>query len=165
MPLLGGQIVAQGTVAEVVAHDVQYQLTTLDLGGQALTMPMLGELPLGVDVRLRIRARDVAIATQRLEHLSIRNSLECTVVELVEEADSPYAELLLKVDDQRLRARITPALSASAAMPLVTASSGFPCSDGRFDPRATSTILRVGGGFLPDSGSGDTCGTMKKPYF
>jgi molybdate transport system ATP-binding protein len=99
--------------AEVVAHDVQYQLTTLDLGGQALTMPMLGELPLGVDVRLRIRARDVAIATQRLEHLSIRNSLECTVVELVEEADSPYAELLLKVDDQRLRARITRAAVAS----------------------------------------------------
>jgi len=98
--------------AAVVDHDEQYHLTTLDLGGQALTMPMLEELPVGVDVRIRIRARDVAIATQRLEHLSIRNSLECTVVELVEEPDSAYAELLLQVDDQRIRARITRAAVA-----------------------------------------------------
>ena len=57
--------------------------------------------------RVRVRARDVALATTRPQDLSIRNVLSGTLIDLVTEEDSPFAEALVEVGDQHVRARIT----------------------------------------------------------
>ena len=93
--------------ARVVAHDHQYFLTRMDLNGQTLTMPMLDHLTVGDLVRVRIRARDVALATQKPEGLSIRNVLSGHIAEIAEEAGSAFAEVLVDAGGARLRARIT----------------------------------------------------------
>ena len=62
---------------------------------------------MGEAVRLRIRARDVALATRRPRAISIRNVLPGTVVEVSEQPNSAYAEALVDIGGGRLRARIT----------------------------------------------------------
>ena len=93
--------------ARVTGHDTRYRLTRLDLGGDAVSVPDAADLKVGATARLRIRARDVAIATSKPSALSIRNVLEGTVSELATDADSPFAEVLVDVHGQHLRARIT----------------------------------------------------------
>jgi molybdate transport system ATP-binding protein len=70
-------------------------------------MPMLGGLAPGTKVRLRIRARDVALATERPRGISIRNVLAGHVAALETEADTAFAEVLVDLGGARLRARIT----------------------------------------------------------
>jgi len=93
--------------ARVVEHDPQYQLTILEIGGQRMVMPMSARLVSGDFARVRVRARDVALATTRPQNLSIRNVLSGTLIDLVREEDSPFAEALVEVGDQHLQARIT----------------------------------------------------------
>lgn len=102
--------------AGVKRHDRDYQLTELDLDGQQLSMPMVPELAEGDGVLLRIRARDVAVATRAPEALSIRNVLEGRIVALVEDASTAYAELLVEVGSQRIRARLTRRAVASLGL-------------------------------------------------
>ncbi len=94
-------------LARVAEHDPQYQLTTLNVGGQRIVMPMSARLAEGEFARVRVRARDVALATARPRALSIRNVLRGTLIDLVREEDSPFAEALIEIGDQHLRARIT----------------------------------------------------------
>ncbi len=93
--------------ATVLEHDAGYRLTHLQLSRQRLTMPMVAFLEPGDQVRLRVRARDVALAIRRPEGLSIRNILAGTVVEISAEAETAFAEVLVDVGGERLRARIT----------------------------------------------------------
>ncbi len=109
--------------ARIAAHDQGYFLTRMDLHGQILTMPMLDHLAVGDTVRVRIRARDVALATTRPEGLSIRNVLSGTVVEIAEEAGTAFAEVLVDADGARLRARIT--RHAAAELQLMPGSLVF----------------------------------------
>lgn len=100
--------------ARVVAHDDTLGLTHLMLQ----TDPPLqfelarSELPIGADVRLRIRARDVSIATQPVAGLSIRNQLPARI-ETVKTDEQGFAELVLRLGADGagagLRARITAA--------------------------------------------------------
>lgn len=91
----------------VVGHDPAYHLTQVDLEGQILTMPMVSSLAAGDVVRLRVRARDVAIATVPPQGISIRNIVSGVIREIEAETDTAFAEVLIAVGDQRLRARIT----------------------------------------------------------
>jgi molybdate transport system ATP-binding protein len=102
--------------AQVTGHDSEFNLTKLALGDQTLTMPEVTNLKLGAQVRLRVRARDVALATQHPIGLSIRNSLRGRIREITSVAGSPFAEVLLIVDDQHLRARITRAAVADLGL-------------------------------------------------
>ena len=104
---IGGRFEA-GVVltARVVRHDMQYRLTHLDHHGKEIVMPM-ADLTIGSDVRLRIRARDVALATKAPESISIRNVLSGTISEIVEEADTAFAETLVDIGGAKIRARIT----------------------------------------------------------
>jgi molybdate transport system ATP-binding protein len=90
----------------VLAQDPHFRLTRVALAGQHLDIPEI-DLPVGAEVRLRVRARDVALATKRPEAISIRNIIAGHVAEIVEEAETAFAETLVDIGGQRLRARIT----------------------------------------------------------
>jgi molybdate transport system ATP-binding protein len=90
----------------VVAVDSRYALTRLEVSGQELSVPG-SDAPIGSELRLRVRARDVAIATQRPDALSIRNVLTARILEIELSGDSPFAEVLMDLGDAHLRARLT----------------------------------------------------------
>ena len=89
--------------ARVVAHD--RGIATLALAAQQLRVPMAGA-PIGAIRPIRIHARDVAVATVRPEKLSIRNVLGARILS-IEPGANMNVELLLDVDGEHLRARIT----------------------------------------------------------
>lgn len=91
----------------VVGHHAMRMLTSLRFGDAEITMPLLPHLSTGQVVRLRIRSRDVAIALQRPEGISIRNVVAARILDVVTDPTSPYAEILLEAGSEHLRARIT----------------------------------------------------------
>lgn len=99
--------------ARVTRQVPQYALTEVDVAGQRMSLPRVDAVA-GTSLRLRVRARDVAIALQRVEGVSIRNQLQATVLRIDTDAGtgSAYAELLLDLSGSlgagpHLRARIT----------------------------------------------------------
>ena len=92
--------------ARVAAHDAEFRMTRLDLNGQQIAIPGV-DLRVGDEVRMRIRSRDVALATSRPEAISVRNILAGTVLQVVEDSETAFAEVLVDVGGSRLRARIT----------------------------------------------------------
>ena len=101
--------------ARIVGHDNRFHLTRLDHHGQAIDMPMV-DLPIGSEVRLRVRARDVSLATERPRGISVRNILSGTISRIEEEADTAFAETLVNVGGAKLRARITRAAVADLCL-------------------------------------------------
>ena len=105
-PLTGrfeASVVLDATVAR---HDDEFALTYLDCGTHTLAVPR-SNVAAGLDVKLRVRARDVSIALERPSGISIRNLLEGHISALVEEPDSAYAEVLVDVGNAHVRARLT----------------------------------------------------------
>ncbi|MDB5811286.1 MAG: molybdenum transporter ATP-binding protein [Betaproteobacteria bacterium] len=96
-----------GTVidAEVVSHDLQYRLTTLNFAGGQLVVPGVDAAP-GQSIRLRIRARDVSIALTRPHDVSTLNVLQGRVVSATANADSG-CDLQIDVGGVKLAARVT----------------------------------------------------------
>ncbi len=92
--------------ATVRTHDAELRMTRLDHHGQTLSVPWI-DAPAGEQVRLRVRARDVALSTAYPESISIRNVLRGEIVELAAEPDTAFAETLVDVGGGRVRARIT----------------------------------------------------------
>ncbi|MEP4561882.1 MAG: molybdenum ABC transporter ATP-binding protein, partial [Nitratireductor sp.] len=70
-----GGAVLDGVVA---SHDETFELTVIDTGAGALRLPRLDAEP-GKRVRIRIRARDVMVATERPRGLSALNVIEGTI--------------------------------------------------------------------------------------
>jgi molybdate transport system ATP-binding protein len=91
--------------AEVSAIDAGYGLATLAFAGGSLRVPAAG-LAAGEALRLHIRARDVAIALDPPERLSILNALPATITEMAA-TDEGAVELRLAVGPSLLVARIT----------------------------------------------------------
>jgi molybdate transport system ATP-binding protein len=91
--------------AAVAAHDPSFGLTTLRSAAGELQAPRL-DLPLGTPVRVRIRARDVMIATARPDGLSALNVLPGRVVAL-DGAGEGSVEVALDCGGVRLAARLT----------------------------------------------------------
>jgi len=89
--------------ARVAAHD--NGVATLRVGTQQLRVPMAAA-QVGTTRPIRIHARDVAIATVRPDKISIRNVLVGRI-RLIEHGANMNVELLLDVDGEHLRARIT----------------------------------------------------------
>ena len=88
-----------------VGYDAAYDLAEIAIGEARLMAPGRPSVQPGERVRLRFRARDVSIARERLEGLSIRNQLPARVIEIRPESGA-YAEVALALDGQRLLARI-----------------------------------------------------------
>lgn len=91
--------------AIVMAQDKQYSLTILQVAGSDIIVPRL-DMNLQTKVRLRVRARDVAIALERPTGLSIRNILAATIVEM-NKPRGPFIELKLDIGGAFLISRIT----------------------------------------------------------
>lgn len=100
--------------AKVAGHNDVLGLTQLMLQTEPPLQFELArsDLPIGADVRLRIRARDVSIAVQPVVGLSIRNQLPGRI-ETVKTDEQGYAEVVLRLGEDGsgagLRARITAA--------------------------------------------------------
>ncbi len=92
--------------AKITGQDKKFQLTLLECQGQALIMPLI-PLHIGETVRLRIRARDVALATEIPRGLSIRNVLPARIIAIDSNLESAFAEVILVFGDRKLRSRIT----------------------------------------------------------
>lgn len=126
--LAGGRAHAQGTTADIVERldlpvtgrfeagvllsgrvarqDARLHLTWVDVDGDVFVVPEVsgaGDHP----VRLRIRARDVALATERPRGLSIRNVLSGTLKELTQGNGPGSMEALVRLRSAHIRARLT----------------------------------------------------------
>ena len=124
-----GQVIANGPVADMLErpdmqglsgrfeagsilegaiehHDAAMHLTRVDVGGVSLEMPFL-DAPIGTPLRLRIRARDVTLATIKPKGISTRNILGGTVVKVEAEAATAFAEIWLDIGPARIQARVT----------------------------------------------------------
>lgn len=98
----------------VANQDDELGLTHLSIQGHRLFTPQT-DLKLGTHVRLRVRARDIALALSAPKDTSILNQLPVTVTNISVQ-DGPYVELSLAIqsqvgseysDQQSLIARIT----------------------------------------------------------
>ncbi len=79
---LTGRYEAGSVIRTVLrGHDTTFGLSELAFPGGRLRVTRLS-LPLGTPIRVRIRARDVVVATEKPAHLSIRNAFAGKVVEI-----------------------------------------------------------------------------------
>jgi molybdate transport system ATP-binding protein len=104
-PLTGRYEAGAVIEARVAGHDKVFGLTELVFPGGRLRVPHL-ELPLGSELRLRIRARDVALALQPPQGTSFLNVLPGVVKDLSPEP-GPLVDVLLNLGGAALWARIT----------------------------------------------------------
>jgi molybdate transport system ATP-binding protein len=104
-PLTGRYEAGTVIAAEIRGHNAEDDLSELEFAGGTLTVPRL-DLPPGTPLRLRIRARDVALALTPPEGLSIQNVFPATVVDLGEETGAQL-DVRLDVAGAALWARIT----------------------------------------------------------
>lgn len=106
-PALTGRFEASSVLeGRVAALDEGFRMLAVDLGQSRLWMPDVGGAALGTNVRVRIRARDVSIATTPMDGLSIRNRLPGRITR-IETDGGPFAEVVLDCDGHALRARIS----------------------------------------------------------
>jgi len=91
--------------ARVAAHDLAYGITRLEFAGGHLFVTGVDAL-VGEPVRVRVRARDVALALERPGATTFRNIVKGCVTAIVE-SDGPMAEVQLDAGGATLVARIT----------------------------------------------------------
>ncbi|MGB0749804.1 MAG: molybdenum ABC transporter ATP-binding protein [Magnetospiraceae bacterium] len=92
--------------AEITAQDPTYAMTLVSVAGAILSMPFI-DGAVGDAVRLRVRARDVSVALNKPENLSIQNILPGTLADIRREPETAFAELLIDIGGPKLRSRIT----------------------------------------------------------
>jgi molybdate transport system ATP-binding protein len=104
-PLTGRYEAGTVIAATVAAHDAADELSELAFAGGRLWVPRL-DRPVGTPLRLRIRARDVALSLERPRAISIQNVLPATVVDLGEEQGAQI-DVRLDLGGAALWARVT----------------------------------------------------------
>lgn len=92
--------------ATVRRHDPVYRLTELAVPGGTIYVPAQ-RLDVGARLRLRILARDVSIALERIEDTSISNILPAEVVSINEDRDPANRLLQLSLDGNLILSRVT----------------------------------------------------------
>ena len=106
LPMLTGRQEAGAVLeARVAEHVAAFGLTVLDTPAGRLRVPHV-DLPVGSSLRLRIRARDVMVATVAPEGLSALNQLPAEVVE-IGPPHGAAVELRLACGSVPLLARVT----------------------------------------------------------
>ena len=106
LPALAGRRDAGSVLACVVAgHDPVRGLTALEFPGGTLSVP-LRPGPLGARLRLRLRARDLALASEAPRGLSTHNVLACRV-SAIDPAGDHEVFVSVRVGPTTMLARIT----------------------------------------------------------
>ncbi|HEX2529791.1 MAG TPA: molybdenum ABC transporter ATP-binding protein [Geminicoccus sp.] len=156
--LADGRAVAAGPTAQIIAqpdlfegsdraeagtilhtridhHDHEFALTVLSCPAGRIDVPAIPAPP-GTSVRLRIRARDVTLATTRPDHSSAQNILTGFVT-AIQATDAPVTVVQLDCHGERLTAQVT--RRAVAMLGLRVGSSVFAIVKSvTFDPTAVS---------------------------
>ncbi len=104
-PLIGRHEAGVVLQCVVEAHDALQQMTDLAFLGGRLRVPRVDATP-GAKVRVRLRARDVALARERAAGLSISNQIAGTVRELIPRI-GPYVEVVVAVGPTTIRSLVT----------------------------------------------------------
>lgn len=115
-PLAGrfeGGVLVEG---RVTGHDHRLHLTRVDVGGDDFVLPLVDRVALGDALRLRIRARDVALALERPHGISIRNVLPGTVIAVGDDPEPGFADVRVRLAGAGLRARVTRAAVEELAL-------------------------------------------------
>ncbi|MBT3361572.1 MAG: molybdenum ABC transporter ATP-binding protein [Rhodospirillales bacterium] len=94
-PLTGRYETGAVIAATVVGNDLDFGLTELSFAENRLWVPRL-DLPLGTELRVRLRARDVSLCLERPEKTSFLNILEGSVREM-DAGDRPQVDVLVDV--------------------------------------------------------------------
>lgn len=92
--------------ATVRRHVSSFHLTELEVPGGSIYVPAQ-DLDLGAPLRLRILARDVSIALERIEDTSISNVLDAGILGIHEDSDPANRLLRLDVGGTTILSRIT----------------------------------------------------------
>ncbi len=94
-----------GTIAR---HDTDRASTIVDIGGATIIIPQARGADIGTIRRLRIRARDVSIATEEPSGLSIQNVLPGKIIGLEDHADR-FVRVVIQLcpGNSQIIARIT----------------------------------------------------------
>ena len=103
-----------GAVLEsvIVAHHPARGLSEIQAGGRRLLLPTVDRLS-GSRLRVRIPAREVALATERPGPMSVHNILPGTVGVIAQDLRRPAALVEVRFDGSGLIARVTPDAVAS----------------------------------------------------
>ena len=113
--LLGDDSLIGGILTgRVAAHDAKLHTTRLEHPAGALFVP-LTHAPIGTIVRLRVQARDVAIAVGEPGRISIRNRLAGTVTAIAG-GDGQAVDVKVNIGGEMLVARITGAAVADLGL-------------------------------------------------
>jgi molybdate transport system ATP-binding protein len=89
----------------VIGHDPATRLTALGFPGGTLTVPLL-DLGVGSALRVRVQARDVILALEPPERISVHNVLAGRIIELGEAA-GPSRDVKIDLGGSFLLARVT----------------------------------------------------------
>ena len=97
-PLTGRYEAGSVIATRITGHDARYGLTLLEFTGGVFSVPRI-EAPPGTSIRVRVRARDVALALSRPEDSSFANVFEGTVTEIgAPVEDESGAQVDIKLD-------------------------------------------------------------------
>lgn len=100
----------------VASHDDHFHLTHIAVGDRVISLPVLARKSVGEPVNLCIDARNVAVAINEPDQLSIRNVLPATIMRIDAATHGAFVDVVMRAGGGQLRARITKA--ACAAMTL-----------------------------------------------
>lgn len=101
--------------ATVAAHDAEHHVTRLSVGNAQISLPLL-PLNVGAKARLRIHARDVAIATEPPHHISIQNIIEAEISSITPASNGQCDITLSLGDTHMLKSRITTRAQATLGL-------------------------------------------------
>jgi molybdate transport system ATP-binding protein len=104
-PLIGRYEAGSVLECTVLQHNDDYALTTLRFADGQLRVPRI-DLDIGCAVRVRIRARDVALALSRPMDVSIINKMPGRIARITPR-EGPYTDVSVDLGSSSLRALIT----------------------------------------------------------
>lgn len=104
-PLIGRYEAGSVIACTITGHDAGNDLTRLIFGAHEIAVPLIDAQP-GTEVRVRLRARDVALALTEPADTSIANRLPGTLTELVAR-DGPYIDAGVDIGGTTVRSLIS----------------------------------------------------------
>lgn len=107
LPLAARDDAAAILPARVIAHDRCAQLTQLAVAGRVMLVPLLAAVT-GAELRVRIPAREVILATEPPVGISVHNIIPGTIGRVLEDYLVHAALVEVELEGMALLARVTP---------------------------------------------------------